>query len=61
MLPNSLARRAYLYPITFSADGAVTYLGYYLKSHHKSWWYIPATVLTVGHAGYAIHASQNIH
>lgn len=58
LVPDSIAQRHKLYPLTFGADGGVTLLGYYLKSHHHRYWFVPAAAFITGNAIYAIHASR---
>ena len=59
LVPDGLAHRHILYPTSLSVSAGATLLSYYLRSHNKRWWYVPAALLTVGHSGYAFHAAQS--
>jgi hypothetical protein len=61
MVPDGIAQRHMLYPITFAADSGISLLDYYLKSHHHRWWFVPAALITTGNAIYAVHAAKYIH
>jgi hypothetical protein len=60
LVPDGLAERHKLYPITFGADGGITLLSYYLKSHHRRWWFVPAAAIIAGNAVYSVHAAKYI-
>jgi len=59
-VPSSIAQRSKLYPIGIGGDGAVTLLGYYLKSHRQRWWAVPAAILITGNVIYSVHAAKYI-
>ena len=60
LVPRAIVQRRYLYGISLPADAGITILGYYLKRSKRSWWFVPAAIVTAGNTIYAIHAAQHM-
>lgn len=60
-LPDLFHRRRVMYGGGLPAIAAVSYLGYYLKNKHHSWWFVPAALITAGNVVISTHAAHYSH
>lgn len=61
LLPDVFRRRRVMYGGGLPAIAAVSYLGYYLKNKHHSWWFVPAALITAGNVVISTHAAHYSH
>ena len=60
-LPDIFHRRRVMYGAGLPAVAGVSYLGYYLKSKHYAWWFVPAALVTAGDIVISTHAAHYSH
>jgi hypothetical protein len=58
VIPGAFRGRAAMYAIGLPLETGVAYLGYYLKSKKKSWWFVPAALVTAADVVVASHAAK---
>jgi hypothetical protein len=61
LLPDAFHRRMVMYGAGLPAVAVVSYLGYYLKSEHHRWWFVPAALVTAGNVVISTHAAHYSH
>ena len=54
-VPSPCRSRWAMYGLGLPADGAVSYLGYYLKRRGNRWWFVPSVAVTFANAYVAYH------
>jgi len=60
-LPDTFHRPGVMYGAGLPAVAGISYLSYYLKRKHYSWWFVPGALVTAGNIVISTHAAHYSH